>query len=69
MPQRSSSLPPRGLSVGGACEHRVGPVVVVGTELGYHARCLRCDAVGPGQPTSERAACAFSQREGDHIQQ
>ena len=38
----------------GACTHRHG-MSMAATELGYHARCLQCGAIGPGS-TSIKAA-------------
>jgi hypothetical protein len=36
------------------CDHRY-PLAVIFTELGCHARCPNCGAVGPGRPSSEAA--------------
>jgi hypothetical protein len=41
--------------VQGWCDHRARPTTVVFTEMGCHASCQRCGAVGPGCPTSEEA--------------
>ena len=37
------------------CAHRRYPKTVVFTELGCHARCLDCGALGPGCPSSKAA--------------
>jgi hypothetical protein len=39
-------------------DHR-GSLTVVFTELGCHARCLSCGAVGPARPSSEAARQAL----------
>ncbi len=38
----------------GACTHRHRVSIVV-TELGYHAHCLECGAIGPGSTGVEGA--------------
>jgi hypothetical protein len=45
--------------VQGWCDHRARPATVVFTEMGCHASCPSCGAVGPGCPTSEEAQRAF----------
>jgi hypothetical protein len=49
------SSPGQGSSPGARCDHRACTIAVAATELGYHARCLRCGALGPGQPSSKSA--------------
>jgi hypothetical protein len=43
----------------GWCNHRARPITVVFTEMGCHASCQSCGAVGPGCPTSEEAQRAL----------
>jgi hypothetical protein len=41
------------------CDHK-GPLTVVVTEMGYHARCLGCQALGPACSGLEIAQEALS---------
>jgi hypothetical protein len=41
------------------CDHSVERVTVIFTELGCHARCLRCLSVGSGRPSSQVARWAL----------
>jgi hypothetical protein len=55
---RSESVRKPELSVGGRrCNHR--SLAVVFTELGCHARCLRCGNIGPERPSSKAARQAL----------
>jgi hypothetical protein len=40
------------------CSHE-GYLTVVATRMGYHARCLKCDALGPSRPNLEAAQQAL----------
>jgi hypothetical protein len=40
------------------CEHDY-PMLVLGTNTGYHARCLGCLSVGPERPIGEAARQAL----------
>ena len=40
------------------CEHRY-PMLVVGADTGYYARCLRCLTAGPERPSGEAARQAL----------
>jgi hypothetical protein len=43
----------------GWCDHRTHPMTVVFTEMGCHASCPTCGAVGSGHPSSEEARRAL----------
>jgi hypothetical protein len=43
----------------GRCDHRACPTRLVFTEMGCHASCGSCGALGPGCPTSEEAQRAL----------
>ncbi len=43
----------------GWCDHRTRPTTVVFTEMGCHASCQGCGALGPGCLTSEEAQRAL----------
>jgi hypothetical protein len=45
----------RKASLGTGCNHRRYPKTVVFTELGCHARCPGCGALGPGRANSKAA--------------
>jgi hypothetical protein len=49
------SLASRRPRTGAGCDHRRCSVTTVFTELGCHARCLACGALGPGCPDSDVA--------------
>ena len=55
---RSKPSTKQGARLGVWCDHRY-PLSVVFTELGCHARCLNCGAIGPGKPSSETARQAL----------
>ncbi len=40
------------------CEHE-HPMLVVGADTGYYARCLRCLTAGPERPSAEAARQAL----------
>jgi hypothetical protein len=48
-----------GLSSGAGCDHRRYSMTVVFTELGCHARCLGCGALGPERSSSKAARQAL----------
>jgi len=41
------------------CNHRARPSTLLFTELGCHASCLSCEAIGPERPNSEEARRAL----------
>jgi hypothetical protein len=43
----------------GWCNHRSRPPTLVFTEMGCHARCPNCGAIGIGCPNSEEAQRAL----------
>jgi hypothetical protein len=43
----------------GGCDHRRYSTTMVFSELGCHARCRGCGAVGPGCPSSKAARQEF----------
>ncbi len=47
-----------GPAQGDGCDHR-GARAAVATELGHHARCPDCGALGPGRPSREAARQAL----------
>ena len=55
---RSSAIEGRS-RVQGWCDHRARPATVVFTEMGCHASCRSCGAVGPGCATSGEAQRAL----------
>ena len=55
---RSKSVRKPGPSMEGhRCDHR--SLAMVFTELGCHARCLRCGTIGPERPSSKAARQAL----------
>ncbi len=58
MPHRKPLISRR-WSLDAQCDHRDYPIVVVATEMGYHARCLGCEAAGPGRPSLKAARQAL----------
>jgi hypothetical protein len=53
------SLTSCGTSFGAGCDHRHHSLRMVFTELGCHARCLGCGALGPGCSSSKAAQQAL----------
>ena len=53
------SLTNCGTSLRAGCDHRRCSMAMVFTELGCHARCLGCGALGPGCSSSEVAQQAL----------
>jgi hypothetical protein len=55
--QRNKLFMKLGPSLGPRCDHL--SLTVVFTELGCHARCLRCGTIGPERPSYQAARQAL----------